>query len=90
MGVNTYTLSGNRSTLMLSRNSSEEPASWSDTRFDSHSRVRSCWPDSAPPPVLYFQCAAIPASATRCMSAVRICTSIGTPFGPKSVVWSDW
>ena len=41
------------------------------------------------PPVLYFQCAAMPDSATRCMSSVRICTSIGTPFGPNSVVCSD-
>ena len=26
----------------------------------------------------------------RCMSSVRICTSIGMPFGPNSVVCSDW
>ena len=39
--------------------------------------------------VLYCQCAAMPDSATRCMSSVRICTSIGMPFGPNSVVCSD-
>src|SRR6195256_6987472 len=90
LGVNTYTLSGNRSTLTLSRNSSDEPASCSDTRFDSHSRGRSRCVESASPPVLDLQCAAMPASATRCMSPVRICTSIGTPLGPNRVVCSDW
>jgi hypothetical protein len=32
----------------------------------------------------------MPDSATLCMSSVRICTSIGVPFGPNSVVCSDW
>ena len=34
--------------------------------------------------------AAMPDSAMRCMSSVRICTSIGMPFGPNNVVCSDW
>src|SRR5437879_8200599 len=56
LGVNTYTLSGNRSTFTLSRNSSDEPLSCSETRFESHSRVCCCWRDSPAPPALYFQC----------------------------------
>ena len=39
---------------------------------------------------LYFQCAAIPNSAVRCMSCVRICSSTGLPDGPMTVVCSDW
>ena len=34
-------------------------------------------------------CAAIPYSAVRCISSVRICISNGCPFGPISVVCSD-
>ncbi len=30
---------------------------------------------------LYFQCAAMPYSARRCMSNVRICSSTGLPLG---------
>src|SRR3712207_8391322 len=39
---------------------------------------------------LYFQCAAMPYSAVRCMSCVRICSSTGLPCGPMTVVCSDW
>lgn len=39
---------------------------------------------------LYFQCAAMPYSARRCMSKVRIWISTGLPLGPMTVVWSDW
>lgn len=39
---------------------------------------------------LYFQCAAMPYSARRCMSKVRICSSTGLPLGPMTVVCSDW
>lgn len=39
---------------------------------------------------LYFQCAAMPYSARRCMSNVRICSSTGLPLGPMTVVCSDW
>lgn len=39
---------------------------------------------------LYFQCAAMPYSARRCMSNVRICSSTGLPLGPITVVCSDW
>ena len=40
--------------------------------------------------LLYSQCEATPASAILCISWVRICTSIGVPNGPNSVVCSDW
>ena len=39
---------------------------------------------------LYFQCAATPYSARRCMPMVRICISTGLPDGPITVVCSDW
>ena len=40
-------------------------------------------------PSLYFQWAAIPSSAIRCISSVRIWTSIRSPYGPITVVCSD-
>ena len=43
-----------------------------------------------PPDSLYFQCAAIPNSAVRCISKVRIWISNGTPSEPMTVVCSDW
>jgi len=39
---------------------------------------------------LYSQWAAIPSSAMRCISRVRIWISTGSPLGPITVVWSDW
>ena len=39
---------------------------------------------------LYFQCAATPYSARRCIAKVRICSSTGLPSGPMTVVCSDW
>ena len=39
---------------------------------------------------LYFQCAATPYSARRCMPQVLICSSTGLPSGPMTVVCSDW
>ena len=41
-------------------------------------------------PSLYFQCAAMPFSAMRSISRVRIWTSNGTAPSGTSVVWSDW
>ena len=39
---------------------------------------------------LYFQCAAMPNSAVRCIANVRICISTGLPVGPITVVCNDW
>ena len=39
---------------------------------------------------LYFQCAATPYSARRCIPHVLICSSTGLPPGPMTVVCSDW
>ena len=39
---------------------------------------------------LYFQCAATPYSAMRCISWVRIWISTGLPPGPTTVVCRDW
>ena len=52
-------------------------------------RCRRC----DPPPLtrsLYFQCAATPNSARWCISWVRIWISTARPFGPMTVVCSDW
>ena len=44
------------------------------------SQAKYCSSRSAPTrPSLYFQCAAMPSSAIRCISSVRICTSNGMP-----------
>ncbi len=42
------------------------------------------------PSALYFQCAATPYSARRCIANVRICISTGLPWGPITVVCRDW
>ncbi len=42
------------------------------------------------PSSLYFQCAATPYSARRCIAKVRICISTALPCGPITVVCSDW
>ena len=39
---------------------------------------------------LYFQCAAMPYSARRCMANVRIWSSTGLPEMPITVVCRDW
>ena len=39
---------------------------------------------------LYFQCAATPYSARRCIVCVRIWISTGLALGPITVVCSDW
>ena len=41
-------------------------------------------------PSLYAQWAATPHSARWCISRVRICTSIGLPAGPMTVVCKLW
>ncbi len=52
----------------------------------------SCSPIPPPCPCrsLYFQWAAMPRSATRCMSCVRIWILMRSRPGPMTVVWSDW
>ena len=42
------------------------------------------------PSSLYFQCAATPYSARRCICCVRIWSSTALPSGPTTVVCSDW
>ena len=46
--------------------------------------------DAAAVRSLYFQCAAMPCSATRCISCVRIWISMRWRPGPMTVVCSDW
>ena len=76
---------------MCSRNSSASPDSLWISRSDcSHWCVFSCTSFVSSSALLYIQCEATPASATLCISGVRIWISIGMPKGPKSVVCSDW
>src|SRR5690348_17565093 len=54
------------------------------------SHARRCSSRAVTGPSLYFQCAAIPSSAMRCISSVRICTSNGVPLSAITEVCSDW
>ncbi len=93
-GVKAYTSVELISNRRESRNSPGSAVS----RCQSHScRTQTRSPPSppltgtgAPLPSLYFQCAATPNSARRCISSVRICSSTGLPCGPSTVVCSDW
>ncbi len=96
-GVKTKTSSEKRSTLTVSRNSRGSSSSfWNSTSWRSHPNDSASRFESASPPFpsrpfsLYAQCAATPSSAMRCISAVRICTSMRSPAGPTTVVCSDW
>src|SRR5437868_3534373 len=87
LGVNTYTESGNRSTLTCSRNSAESPVCcWMSSSDCSHAWVRCCRSDRFDSPFLYSQCAATPDSAVRCISWVRFWYSDGVSYGPIQVV----
>ena len=95
-GVKTKT-----SALLISNRSESRNSPGSSTSFCQSSSWRShCMSLSAASsallsvPVrtssLYFQCAATPYSARRCIPKVRICISTGLPEGPMTVVCSDW
>ncbi len=90
-GVKTKISPWKRSIRRNSMNSSGSRASCchsrtcrNQVRASSTSSPRMSFPRS-----LYFQCAAIPSSAVRCISSVRIWTSYRRPPGPKTVVWID-
>ena len=93
--MNTYTSAEVISKRSESRNSPGSEVSFcqsSSWRTQSRSPLSSA-PRTAtatPLPSLYFQCAATPYSARRCISSVRICSSTGLPSGPSTVVCSDW
>ena len=76
---------------MCSRNSGESPwSAWISSSDCSQRWVRVCTSFSAVSADLYIQCEATPDSASRFMSVVRICTSIGVPLGPNRMECSDW
>ena len=95
-GEKQYTLSVNRSRSLLRRliNSRLSDISCCHSRIcrSQFSFSSSCsGPDFLPSDAsLYFQWAAMPYSAVRCISKVRIWISKGWPLGPISVVCSDW
>jgi hypothetical protein len=69
-------------------NSRESASCCHSTRWRSHLNVSSSLV-SLSLPSLYFQCAAMPSSAMRCISSVRICTSNGCPSSPTTEVCKD-
>ena len=88
-GVNTNTWLENRSTLTVSMNSPESFSSCCHSRvWRSQASFTSSSSESMPS--LYFQWAAMPYSATWCISFVRIWISKGLPLLPMTVVCSDW
>ena len=95
-GVNIYTSSSKSSFFKVCINSSGFCISLCHSRVSlTHASLSSSTFTFAFFPLkkldsLYAQCAAIPNSATLCMSHVRICTSNGVPFGPIKVVCKDW
>ena len=90
-GVNTNTVSGKRSTLTCSMNSTGSPAVFCISRISCIQVRARRWATLLRAfPSLYRTWAAIPDSAISCISLLRICTSIGSPRGPNSTVCSDW
>ena len=96
-GVKQYTLSENRSRSLFKRlkNSLLSDISRCHSRIWRSQLIfsSSCWVTFALllfDASLYFQWAAIPYSAVRCISKVRIWISKGCPFGPIKVVCRDW
>ncbi len=91
-GVKTKTSLLVRSNVSVSRNSRGSSVSF--CHFDSSwTQDSSCELFGRVSPLgrsLYFQWAATPYSALRCISLDRIWNSIGRPPGPITVVWSDW
>ena len=94
-GVKQYTFSENksRSPFTMLRNSLESLVSFCHSRIwrSQDSFAASSPAATLPLPLsLYFQCAAIPYSAVRCISKVLIWISNGWPLLPISVVCRDW
>ena len=95
LGVNTYTSAVLIWYLRESRKSEESLASSCHetselSQFSSPSLALGVAEFAWLTLSLYFQCAATPYSARRCISWVRIWISTGRPFGPITVVCSDW
>ena len=88
-GVKTKTSSRKMSILNASMNSSGSCVSSSiSKRRETHCSFESMLSLEVSPD-LYFQCAAIPNSAMRCISKVRICTSNGMPLLLITLVCSE-
>ena len=88
-GEKTKTSSANMSIFRLWKKSVASDSCWlSSSRLTqaNFSSSPSLTIVSAAEPILYFQCAAMPYSAVRCISHVRICTSKGMPSEPMTVV----
>ena len=89
-GVNTNTSSANMSIFRSWTNSVASVSCCASSKRRTQANFSSS-PSLTPcSPLLYFQCAATPYSAVRCMSQVRICTSKGMPSLPMTVVCTLW
>ncbi len=84
LGVKTKTSSSNRSTRSDSRKSSLDELSAASMTLSNQGS------EPLPSARLYSQWAATPNSAVWCMDPVRTWISSGFPWGPITVVWSDW
>ena len=88
LGVKTNTSSAKRSNFKSSPKSEESRASLCQSRM-RRSQLSLVSSSSICLPSLYLQWAAMPYSAVRCISKVRICTSKGRPW-LTTVVCKDW
>ena len=92
LGVKTNTCLVKRSILRVSINSLESTTSFCHSKvcLNQASFISSASSEALDLPSLYFQCAAIPYSASSCIFFVLIWTSKGLPILPITVVWIDW
>ena len=88
-GESTNTYSPRKSLRMLSTNSRLSSVVSRASRICRSQLVLRSSMLCVERPSLYIQCAAMPYSAVRCISCVRICTSKGIPLSLSSVVCSE-
>ena len=90
LGVNTNTCSLKKSVETALRNSREFEESFDQSAICLRSSAIASPRTLARSPSLYAKWAATPYSAISCISRVRICTSIGSPWGPITFVCRLW
>ena len=90
LGENTNTSSANMSILRLWKKSVASDSCWLSNSLRTQANFSSSPVFTPLSPILYFQCAAMPYSAVRCISQVLICTSNGIPCEPMTVVCTLW
>ena len=76
--------------MSLSRSVASALERWLSKSWRTHASRSSSLSPLPVMPALYFQWAAMPYSAMRSISHVRICTSNGMASRPMTVVCRDW